>query len=94
MEENKAYQLMCTYFKNKYFVSTIYREASTIEPIWYFETMVWEWDSKTNTRGSIIEQEDSGYDETMAMQNHFIMLQKLNKLIPQTKTNRDGKAKH
>jgi hypothetical protein len=39
--EKKQYQLMCTYLKGKYFISTIYRQSSAmIEDCWYFETMV------------------------------------------------------
>lgn len=77
----KQYQLMCTYLKGKFFISTIYREASTIEPMWYFETMAWEWDDKTKTRGAIIEMDDSGISEEMAMDNHLSMVKKLNELI-------------
>ncbi len=79
--EKKQYQLMCTYLKNKFFVSTIYREASTIEPIWHFETMVWEWNAETKQRGAIVEMDDSGIDEEMAMDNHLLIIKKLNHLI-------------
>lgn len=51
--EKKQYQLMCTYLKGKYFISTIYRQSSAmVEDCWYFETMAWEWDEKTKKRGS------------------------------------------
>lgn len=79
--KKKQYQLMCTYLKGKFFISTIYREASTIEPMWYFETMAWEWDDKTKTRGAIVEMDDSGISEEMAMDNHFLMVKKLNEMI-------------
>jgi hypothetical protein len=79
--EKKQYQLMCTYLKGKFFISTIYREASTIEPMWYFETMAWEWDAETQKRGSIVEMDDSGISEEMAMDNHLLMVKKLNELI-------------
>ena len=78
MEEKKSYQLIASYVKQKYFISTIYRQASTIEPMWYFETMVWEWDSKTRERGQILEQEDSGIDEEMALDNHYALAKKFN----------------
>ena len=52
-----------------------------IEDCWYFETMVWEWDDKTKTRGSIVEMDDSGIDEDMAMDNHLLMVKKMNHLI-------------
>lgn len=58
--ENKEYQLMCTYLKRKFYISTIYRKASTIEPMWFFETIAWEWDDKNKARGAIVEIDDSG----------------------------------
>lgn len=45
--EKKEYQLICSYVERKYFVSTAFRRASTIEEMWYYETMVWEFDDKT-----------------------------------------------
>ena len=78
--EKKQYQLMCTYLKSKYFISTIYRESSTIEPMWYFETMAWEWDNKAKIRGSIVEMDDSGSFEDIAIENHLLMVKKLNEL--------------
>lgn len=80
--EKKQYQLMCTYLKGKYFISTIYRQSSAmVEDCWYFETMAWEWDDKTKTRGSIVEIDDSGISEEMAMDNHLLMVKKLNEMI-------------
>ena len=80
--EKKQYQLMCTYLKGKYFISTIYRQSSAmVEDCWYFETMAWEWDDKTKTRGSIVEMDDSGISEEMAMDNHLLMVKKLNEMI-------------
>lgn len=74
---------MCTYLKGKYFISTLYRESSAIEhePMWYFETIAWEWNDKTKTRGEIIEIEDSGPFEETAMDNHLLLVKKLNNLI-------------
>ena len=77
----KPYQLMCTYLKGEFFISTIYRQASTIEPMWYFETMVWKWDEKTKTRGEILEIEDSGISEEIAIENHLELCKKMNNLI-------------
>lgn len=80
--EKKQYQLMCTYLKGKYFISTIYRQSSAmVEDCWYFETMAWNWDEKTKQRGSIVEMDDSGIDEDMAIDNHLLMVKKLNNLI-------------
>lgn len=77
---------MCTYLKGRYFISTIYRESSTIEPMWYFEIIAWEWDDKTRTRGAIIEMDDSGISEETAMDNHLLMVKKLTHLIETVST--------
>lgn len=45
------------------------------------ETNTWEWDDKTKTRGVIVEIDDSGISEEMAMDNHLLMVKKLNELI-------------
>jgi len=80
--EKKQYQLMCTYLKGKYFISTIYRQSSAmIEDCWYFETIVWDWDEKTKKRGSIVGMDDSGISEEMAIDNHLLIVKKLNHLI-------------
>lgn len=80
--ERKEYQLMCTYLKRKYFISTMYRQSSSmIEDMWYFETIAWEWDDKTKTRGAIVEMDDGGITEESAMGNHLLMVKKLNHLI-------------
>jgi hypothetical protein len=40
--ENKEYQFMYTFLKNKYIISTAYRKASMpFENVFYFETIVW-----------------------------------------------------
>lgn len=75
----EPYQLLCSYVKNKYFISTAYRKASTIEPMWYFETIVWEWDSKTRKRGKMLDMEDSGSWEDVAFKNHFKLIENLHK---------------
>ncbi len=77
MEEQQPYQLICSYVKNKFFVSTAYRKASTLEPMWYFETIVWEWNQKTKERGKILVQDDSGFHEDFAFSNHIEIIQKL-----------------
>ena len=77
MKEKQPYQLLCSYVKNKYFVSTAYRKASTYEPMWYFETIVWEWDSETRKRGKMLDQQDSGSWEDVAFHNHFELIKDL-----------------
>ena len=78
---NKPYQLLCTYLKNKYFISTAYRRASTYDAMWYFETIVWEWDDKTKVRGKMLETKDSGPFESYAIKSHMDIVQKLNNPI-------------
>ncbi len=78
--EKQQYQLICSYVKGKYFVSTIYRQASTIEPMWYFETMAWDWNNETKERGKIIEMDDSGVDEESAFNNHLLIIKKLTEI--------------
>jgi len=90
--EKKQHQLMCTYLKGKYFISTIYRQSSAmVQDCWYFETMAWSWDDKTKQRGSIVEMDDSGISEEMAMDNHLLMVKKLNELIINENTASDDK---
>lgn len=42
-----------TYHKDKvFFISTIYRQSSAMcnNPPWYYETLVWEWDTEKRCR--------------------------------------------
>jgi len=77
IEEDKSYQLIASYVKHKYFISTAFRRASTIEEMWYFETIIWEWDFKVKKRGKMLDMENSGISEKQALDNHFKMIQKL-----------------
>lgn len=69
---NAEYQLLSTHLRRKFYISTAYRQSSSIElgEMWYFETITWEWNEETKQRGRIIDQEDSGADEISAIQNH------------------------
>ena len=80
--ENKAYQLIQTYYKQKYFISTAYRRASVscCPDMWYFETIVWEWNKETRETGRMLEQDDSGSSERVALKNHFSLIEKLDKV--------------
>ena len=50
----------------------------TETPIWYYETMVWEWDKKTRERRpGILNQVDSGSDKEWALKSHFDICQSL-----------------
>ena len=70
--KDKSCKLIQSYVKEKYFVSTAYRSSSAmvLPEMWYFETMVWDWNSETKQRGDWIIQEDSGTFESEAMDNH------------------------
>jgi len=72
----KEYQLICSYIKRKYFISTAFRRASTMEEMWYFETIVWEWDNETRKQGKMLDMEDSGIGEEMAFNNHCRLIKK------------------
>ena len=75
--EKKDYQLICSYYKRNYFISTAYRRASTPQEIWYFETIVWEWNEKTRKRGKMLDMLDSGLSEKRALINHYDIINKL-----------------
>jgi len=87
-------KLIQSYIKDKYFVSTIYRESSTMPSMWYYETMAWEWNCTTKNRGDLIWQEDSGGSETTALKNHFIVCKKIidNKCIDLSRQKTGGQV--
>lgn len=68
----KVHKLIQSYVINKFFISTAYRRCSAVSAfdIWYYETIVWEWDSKTKKVGKILEVEDSGESAFGALDNH------------------------
>ena len=70
-------KLIQSYVLERYFVSTAYRRASTAEPMYYYETIVWEWDKDTKERGEIIETADSSGYYKVALENHLSICQKL-----------------
>ena len=74
----KEYQLIASYLLGKYYVSTAFRECSadTPVPIWYFETIVWEWDKDTKKTGHILNMSESD-TEAKAIENHFTILRNL-----------------
>ncbi len=76
----KEFNLIQSYLLRKYFISTAYRSASTPQEVWYFETIVWECDSKTNKRGKMLLMEYSGMHSSTALRSHF-------KIIDNLKTN-------
>jgi len=69
--ENEVYNLVQTYVKRKYFISTAHRKASTLEEMWYFETIVWEWEHEKRKVGKMLDSMDSGSIEEAALVNHF-----------------------
>lgn len=72
--------LIQSYVKDQWFVSTIYRQssASHAPDHWYYETMVWPWDSETRRRGErFTDQQDSGLTTTHALESHFQIVRAL-----------------
>jgi hypothetical protein len=69
MTERKLIQ---SYVIEKYFVSTAFRKSSArvIDPGYYFETIVWEWNKETKHRGKMIDTHVSGRNEEAALKNH------------------------
>lgn len=63
--------LIQSYVRRRYFVSTALRWASTDIPMKYYETIVWEWSQDTRKRGKLLETADSGCDERGAMEGHI-----------------------
>lgn len=52
-------KLIQSYVRNRYFVSTAHRRASTAEPLYFYEHFAWEWDSETKKRGNLIFEDMS-----------------------------------
>ena len=70
--KNQTYPevLMKTNVLNKYYVSTIYRACSACDSVWYYETIVFNYDSKKKKIGSIVCTNDSGESVEDAIINH------------------------
>jgi ATP phosphoribosyltransferase regulatory subunit HisZ len=69
-----AEKLIQSYVKDKWFVSTMYRQTSAAfaSELWYYETMVWNWNAETREREpNFIAQYDSGLTEKAAMEHHM-----------------------
>lgn len=66
-------RLIQYYVQDKYFVSTIHRQSSALlaqGEIWYYETLVWKWNSETKDRGALLDSYDSGWTIALALANH------------------------
>lgn len=72
------HQLIASY-AYKCFISTGYILSSieTDVPVWHYETIIWEWDSKTKKRGGILEVIEGNSDEEIAITNHFEAIKSL-----------------
>ena len=75
---DKTHKLVQSYLLNRFFISTAYRRCSaiTVPSIWYYETIVWVWESETRECGRMIEQQDSGTSRLEALNNHFLICEK------------------
>ena len=69
-------KLIQSYVVERWFVSTAYRRASTVEESWYYETLVWFWEKDTKKRGEWVE-EHAAYGLRSAMQQHKEICQRL-----------------
>jgi hypothetical protein len=77
----QEHKLIQSYVLNQWFVSTAYRQSSAAieSPPWYYETIIWEWDSATMKRGDIINVLDGAYGYKAALKKHFGVCQRLAK---------------
>ena len=73
----KEHKLIQSYLLEKYFISTAHRRESTPEEIWYYETIVWEYDKETRKQGKMILMEDSGMNKLDSLTNHSKIINKL-----------------
>lgn len=71
-------KILQTYYKEKFFISTILRQSSCIEafPSEYYETMVFKWDKETKRTLGIIEQYESN-TECQAIETHCLAIREL-----------------
>ena len=73
-------KLIQSYVVELFFVSTAYRQSSSaINPCWYYETMVFQWDKETRKTGDIVHMDEHSFPEG-AIRNHFEICRKLAKL--------------
>ena len=70
-------KIVQTYCKEKFFISTILRPSSCVEPpSEYYETMVFKWDKATKKTVGIIEQHEDA-TESQAIETHFLITKQL-----------------
>ena len=80
-KEKKIYNLIQSYVKRKFFISTAYRQSSACvhDPPWYYETLGWKWNEKTGERGEMIDtcSEETPYKEKAAYEWHMEVCRRL-----------------
>lgn len=58
-------------------ISTMYRQSSAaLNPSWYYETIIWEWDRSTKARGEMLHTEDSGGNAVTAHHRHATLVRR------------------
>jgi len=88
--ENKEYQLLCTFLKDRYYISTMYRKSTAnIANPWHFEMIIWEWDAIANKRGQVVDIDDIGTDEEQAIANHFTAVKSMLSVIAKEEEKKD-----
>jgi hypothetical protein len=71
-------KLIQSYVRDRYFVSTVLRESSSIEaPSKYFETFAWEWNSDTKELGEQVASEDASSWVDTAFKRHLEVCERL-----------------
>lgn len=65
-------KLIQSYVVEKYFVSTVIRKcnALTEAQLWYYETIIFEWNNETKKRGKILECINAGDTPESAIMEH------------------------
>lgn len=62
--------LIQTYLQRRFFISTAYRRASTIEELYYYETLIWFGSPKDNYEKLVFSESSGSYSER-ALKRHF-----------------------
>ena len=69
-------KILQSYVAEAFFVSTIYRRASTMEESYYYETITWTWSPKTKKRGAQVNHCNTS-SLSQAMRDHYKVIMEL-----------------
>jgi hypothetical protein len=84
-------KLIQSYVQDYFFVSTAYRRSSAMlaPDLWYYETIVWNWNPETRERGEIVDSHDSGYSRRTALASHAEICASLAATLPEPERTND-----